>query len=347
MEGALHLYRALNDCSTAQIRKLQSTLGRRCKLKRSAVVQRPAMNSDSQPGNDDTIGTTPRAGLAAENRRGILCMSGAMALFIANDGLTKYVSATLPTAQLIFMRGVMSILLVLAVAHVMGALPKIAMTAAPRVVVRAIVDAIATMLYLASLFHLPIGNATAINLASPLFMIVFAVLFLREGIRLNRALAIGAGFLGVLLVIQPHADGFSVWALACLFGTLFHAARDLLTRRIAAGIPSILITLSTALSVTLLSGALSLFEGWRPFGGSEVALLGLAAVFLSGGYFLIISSMRMGEMSLIAPFRYSGLLFALVLGYLIWGEVPNLLAWCGIALLIASGLYLLMQDVRR
>ena len=342
------------------MRGLQLALRARVPLR--TVVQRAAMNSDSTSGTDtgtststdtstDTstatgTGTASRAKLAADNRRGIIYMSVSMALFIANDGLTKYVSATLPTAQLIFIRGVMSILLVLAVAQVMGALPKIAMTAAPRVVVRAIVDAIATMLYLASLFHLPIGNATAINLASPLFMIVFAVLFLGEGISINRALAIGAGFFGVMLVIQPRADGFSAWALVCLVGTLFHAARDLLTRRIPAGIPSILITLSTCIVVTLMSGVISVFEGWRAFGARDVLMLGLAAAFLSGGYYLIISSMRAGEMSLIAPFRYSGLLFALVLGYFIWGEVPNALAWSGIALLIGSGLYLLMKNTR-
>ena len=289
----------------------------------------------------------PSPTLAAENRRGIVFMSVSMALFIANDGLTKYVSATLPAAQLIFIRGVLSILLVLAVAQALGALPQVRMAVTPRVLLRAVVDATATMLYLASLFHLPIGNATAINLASPLFMIVFAVLFLGEGISLTRALAIGAGFLGVLLVIQPRADAFNAWALVCLLGTLFHAARDLLTRRIPAAVPSILITLSTCVAVTLMSGAISLVEGWRPFTARDVGLLALAAAFLSGGYYFIISSMRLGEISLIAPFRYTGLLFALVLGYFIWDEVPNALAWGGIALLIGSGLYLLMRDVRR
>jgi drug/metabolite transporter (DMT)-like permease len=302
------------------------------------------MRSDSTSTADTSAAA--RAKLAADNRRGIIGMSASMALFIANDGLTKYVSATMPTAQLIFIRGVVSIFLVLAVARALGALPKISQSFAPRVVLRAMVDAVATMLYLASLFHLPIGNATAINLASPLFMIVFAVLFLGEGIRLNRALAIGVGFLGVVLVIQPRADAFNAWALVCLVGTLFHAARDLLTRRIPAGIPSILITLSTCIAVTLMSGAISVMEGWRPFGARDVLMLGLAAAFLSGGYYFIISSMRAGEMSLIAPFRYSGLLFALVLGYFVWGEVPNALAWSGIALLIGSGLYLLMKTSR-
>ena len=114
-----------------------------------------------------------------------------------------------------------------------------------------------------------------------------------------------------------------------------------MTRGISPAVPSILITLSTSMAVTIVSGAVSVFEGWRAFGWQELALLAGASVFLSGGYFLIITSMRHGEMALVAPFRYSGLLVALVLGFLVWGDVPNLLAWGGIALLTASGLYLL------
>ena len=289
---------------------------------------------------------TPRASAAA-NRRGIACMVGAMGCFVINDALVKFASQSMPSAQLIFIRGLMSLLLVLAIAHALGATARIREASRGWVASRALVDAVATMLYLGSLFHLPIGNATAINLAAPLFMTLFAALFMAERVRGARWLAVGAGFLGVLLVIQPRADGFNTWALVCLLGTLFHAARDLMTRRINAGIPSILITLSTAVAVTVVSGTTSLLQGWKPFGLFEFGLLTLASVFLTGGYYLIINSMRHGEMTLVAPFRYSGLLFALVLGYGVWGEVPNTLAWFGIALLIGSGLFVLVNEKRR
>lgn len=284
---------------------------------------------------------------AAANRRGIVCMVGAMGCFVTNDALVKFASQSMPSAQLIFIRGLMSVLLVLAVAHALGATPRLREATRGWVAGRAVVDAIATMLYLGSLFHLPIGNATAINLAAPLFMTLFAALFMAERVRGARWLAVGVGFFGVLLVIQPRAEGFNAWALVCLLGTLFHAARDLMTRRIDAGIPSILITLATAVAVTVVSGLGSLLQGWKPFGLFELGLLGLASVFLTGGYYFIINSMRHGEMTLVAPFRYSGLLFALLLGYGVWGEVPNTLAWFGIALLIASGLYVLVNEKRR
>jgi drug/metabolite transporter (DMT)-like permease len=81
--------------------------------------------------------------------------------------------------------------------------------------------------------------------------------------------------------------------------------------------------------------------------GRQLALLAGAGVFLSGGYFLLTVSMRSGDMSLIAPFRYIGLLFALLLGYVVWGDVPNALAWVGIALLVGAGLYVLQNERSR
>lgn len=282
----------------------------------------------------------------AANRRGILAMAAGMASFVTNDSLVKFVSESLPAAQLIFLRGVFATLLLLAIARAMGALPLLGRLADRKVILRAAFDAFATMTYLVSLFHLPIGNATAINMATPLFITLFAVVAFHERVGAGRWLAISTGFVGVLLVVQPTGAAFNAYALLCLGGTLLHATRDLMTRVIDRSIPAILITLSTAAAVTLLSGVSSLFWEWRPVSPAQLGLLALASVFLSGGYYLLTVAMRSGEMSLVAPFRYTGLLFALVLGYLVWGDVPNALAWGGIALLVAAGLYVL-HDGRR
>ncbi|PZQ00622.1 MAG: EamA family transporter [Variovorax paradoxus] len=268
-------------------------------------------------------------------------MVGAMAGFVVNDAIVKHVGEAMPSAQLIFLRGVLASLLVLGMALALGARRQLQHALHPRVAARAAVDACATVMYLLSLFHLPLGNATAINLAAPLFLVVFAVWFLKERPGAARWLAVAVGFAGVLCVVQPSSDGFNAWTLLCLAGTLFHATRDLLTRRIDPAIPSIVVTLSTAVAVTLLSGAMSLAQGWQPFAPVQLAWLAAASVFLVAGYFLIIQCMRQGEVSLTAPFRYAALLFAVVLGYLVWGDVPNAWAWCGIALLVGSGLYVL------
>ena len=291
--------------------------------------------------------THPQA-LRAANRRGVLAMAAGMASFVSNDALVKFVSQSLPAFQLIFIRGVFATLLLLAISRALGATPQFRTLADRKVLLRAGFDAFATITYLTSLFHLPIGNATAINMATPLFITLFAVIAFKERVEAGRWLAVATGFVGVLLIVQPSGAAFNAYALLCLGGTLLHAARDLTTRVIDRGIPSILITVSTALAVTLLSGVLSLlFDEWKPVSGGQLALLAGASVFLSGGYFLLTVAMRGGEMSFIAPFRYAGLLFALVLGFLVWGDVPNTLAWWGIALLVAAGLYVLHGERSR
>lgn len=292
----------------------------------------------SLPGDHDSI--------ARANRIGVLSMIGAMACFIVNDGLVKYVSQTLPAAQLIFLRGAMASMLMLAVVQAMGAMEHIREIARGWVATRSVVDAIAAFLYLVSLFHLPIANATAINMTSPLLITALAAMFIGERVGLSRWLAIGAGFIGVLMIIQPQTEGFNLFALVCFFATLLLGVRDLLTRRVHVAVSSTLLTLSTTVAMTLLAGTLSLFETWKPIGAFELGLLAVAAVFLAAGYYLIIGCTRYGEFSLTAPFRYSGLLFATLAGYVVWGDRPNVLAWCGIALMIGSGIYILRASGR-
>lgn len=289
-------------------------------------------------------------GAAGANARGMAAMSLAMAAFLMNDALVKRVSESLPTAQLIFVRGCMATLLLLALSWASGQLRSRrswAWLAQPRVLQRSAFDALATLIYLTSLFNLPIGNATAINMATPLVITLLAVAFLGERVRWAQWLAIATGFVGVLLVVQPSSAGFNVYALLCLAGTLLHAARDITTRTIPATVPSLLITLSTALVVTFLAGLWTLLQPWAPMAWGQLGMLAGASVFLCAGYFLLITGTRAGDMGVIAPFRYTAILYALLLGWLFWGDVPNTLALTGIALLVGAGIYVLLSERRR
>jgi drug/metabolite transporter (DMT)-like permease len=210
--------------------------------------------------------------------------------------------------------------------------------------VRGVFDGLSSITYLTALIHMPLADATAINLASPLFILVLAVIFLHERLLWLRTLAAVIGFIGVLLIVRPSGEGFNVYAGLCVLGTLGHAIRDLLTRRISAQVPGLLITLATAASVTVLSGLWSLTTPWVPVSTMAWVWLGLASACLAGAYHLIIMAMRHGDMGVIAPFRYSALLYALVLGYLIWGEIPDTWTWIGIGLLVGAGLTLIWSN---
>lgn len=281
-----------------------------------------------------------------ENQRGILAMVVGMAFFLANDTLVKLAGADLPTGQLICLRGLMACTLLLLMCAHRGLLSQWRSLCERAVWVRGVFDGLSSITYLTALIHMPLADATAINLASPLFILVLAVIFLHERLMWLRTFAAVIGFVGVLLIVRPSGEGFNGYAALCVLGTLGHAIRDLLTRRISAQVPGLLITLATAASVTALSGLWSLTTPWVPVSTMAWVWLALASACLAGAYHLIILAMRHGDMGVIAPFRYSALLYALVLGYLIWGEIPDTWTWIGIGLLVGAGLTLIWSNRR-
>jgi drug/metabolite transporter (DMT)-like permease len=275
------------------------------------------------------------------NRRGILFMVLAMTTFVGNDALVKLASDALSAYQLIFIRGVFATVWILLLARGLGVSLRWEALTGGWVSARALVDAASTFAYLISLFHMPIGNAIAINMAAPLMITLFAVVVLGERVDARRWLAVALGFLGVLLIIQPATDGFNAYSILCLFATLLHCARDLMTRRIPTGVPSVVVTLATSLVVTVIAGVGTVSSGWQAVGTQTMILIAAASLFLAAGYYFIILSMRTGQISVVAPFRYSGLPIALLIGWLIWQDIPNFAAWVGILLLCSTGLYLL------
>ena len=293
---------------------------------------------------------------AATNRRGIVAMSIGMAFFIGNDALAKLASESLPGNQVIFIRGLFASLLMLAVCAAMGAFKRDTATGVlpvrqlfnRRLLLRASLDAIGTMVYLTALFRMPLGNATAINMATPLLITLMAIFAFKEQVGLARWLAITLGFGGVLLIVQPSAAGFAdgniAWALLCLGGTVLLSLRDLLTRVIPPQISSLLVALSAVLAIPLLAGVILLFQGWQPVTARHLGLLAGSGTLLACGFVQFVRALRVGEMSIVSPFRYTGLLFAMLLGWLMWGDAPNTLAYCGIMLLVGAGVFMLTHS---
>ncbi|NBO42231.1 MAG: DMT family transporter, partial [Betaproteobacteria bacterium] len=248
------------------------------------------------------------------NRRGVIAMSVGMVCFVINDTLVKFVSHSLPASQLIFLRGLMAVLGLLLLAKV---LDKQAFNREWQhhltqrwVLARSLLDGLASLVYLSALFHMPLGNATAINMSTPLLIALFSGLLMGVHISLRNWMIIGLGFVGVILVVQPQAEGFNVWAWVALAGTCLHALRDLSVRFIPPTVPSMVITVGTALSATVLAGIWSLAHEWVDLSAFTWLMVASASVFLSSGYFFLIKATRVADMSVIAPFRYMGLLTA-------------------------------------
>jgi drug/metabolite transporter (DMT)-like permease len=259
--------------------------------------------------------------------------------------LVKFVSHTLPAAQLIFLRGLLSVVVLLLLARMTD--PQ-ALTREWRlhmtqrwVLARSLLDGVASLVYLSALFNMPLGNATAINMSTPLLIALLSGLLLGVHVSLRNWLIIGLGFAGVLLVVQPQAEGFNAWAWVALCGTCLHALRDMCVRFIPPQVPSNVIATGTALTATVMAGIWSLWVVWVPVSPLHWLMMAAASVFLSSGYFCLIMATRMADMSVIAPFRYMGLLTAVVAGFVIWGDIPNGMAWCGMLLLVGAGLLML------
>lgn len=284
------------------------------------------------------------AGVLAANRRGIIFMSSAMSVFIVNDMLIKLAAETMPASQAIGIRGVMAAAWILVVALAVAPARELRWVVEPRILARSTLDIIGTFAYLLALFELPIATATAINTATPIFITLLAVLLLRESVGWRRWSAVVVGFAGVLLVVRPTAEGLNGWALLALAATGILAFRDIYTRRIPYGAPSIVISLSNALWVGMAGCVLAPFDAWQPMGGREWLLLGGASLFLAIGYHWVILAMRSGEASVIGAFRYSGLLWAVVIGWVVWSQMPDGLTWAGIALIVGAGLYIVHRE---
>jgi drug/metabolite transporter (DMT)-like permease len=172
-----------------------------------------------------------------------------------------------------------------------------------------------------------------------------AAVLLSEPVGWRRWISIAVGFAGVMVIIRPGFDGFSVysiWALGCV---IFCAARDLATKRVPVEIPSFLVSTATAAGVTV-AGALLIepLGGWVSPPAATVGMLALAAVLLVVGYQFIIMAMREGEISFVAPFRYTALLWAILFGYLVFGDVPDTAMIVGSVVIVGSGLYMLYRE---
>lgn len=277
-------------------------------------------------------------------RRGVASMVLGMASFVANDTLIKLASVAAPTGQLVSVRNLMTTLLILALVVATGQAGQLRRTIDPVVMTRSALDIVATLLYLTALFHMPLGNITAIGMTTPLVMTAAASMFLGAAVGWRRWCAVAAGFIGVLLVVQPRAEGFNPYSLVALAGIGFIVARDLWTRRIDQTISSLVVTLTNSVFVLGAALVLSLFEGWVAMALREWLLLGGAGIFLIGGYLLIVDAFRHGDIATVGPFRYTTLLWALFWGWLVWNEIPNAMAFSGIVIIVASGLYVLHRE---
>ncbi|MBW6419967.1 DMT family transporter [Rhizobium sp. XQZ8] len=284
----------------------------------------------------------------SENSRGALLMALAMAAFTCNDALVKSVSSELSIPQIMAVRGVMATALIYGVSVYMGVRLSLKAVLKPLVLLRTFFELGATLTFLTALAHIEFAAMSSIMQALPLVVTLGAALFFGEPVGWRRWTAIGVGFAGVLLIVRPGPEGFTPVALLAVTACCFTAARDLTTRRINTDIPTLTVTFFTSLANTVVGAALIVpTGGWEPVSTYALGHLAFAAVLVFAGYQAVIKAMRSGEISFIAPFRYTGLLWGLVIAVLAFGEHPNAYMLTGAAIVIGSGLYTFYRERKR
>jgi drug/metabolite transporter (DMT)-like permease len=278
-------------------------------------------------------------------RAGLL-MVLAMGAFVSNDTMVKIVGQSLPVGEIIMIRGAMALLILTVICirqRVLGSLMELRNG---RVLVRTVLDLIATIAFVTALMHMQIANLTAVLQAVPLAVTLLSVIVLRERVGWRRSSAIALGFIGVLLIVKPSPSNFSVYDLLALLIVVAVALRDIFTRLIPVRIPTYVIALANAACVTAGGGALVMVQGFVAPQVWQLGILALAAVFLSSGYLLMVATLRLGELSVTAPFRYSIMVFAIMSGIFVFGEFPDWLAGMGMILIVATGLYAAHREAR-
>ncbi|WP_170511130.1 DMT family transporter [Ruegeria arenilitoris] len=279
------------------------------------------------------------------NVKGALLMMGSMAAFTVNDTLVKAAGQEVPLFQLVALRGLLATILVFALARHLGALHlRFGRNDRWLVAFRCVAELSATFFFLTALMHMPLANVTAVLQALPLTVTLGAALFFSEQIGWRRIMAIALGFAGMLLIVRPGPDGFSIYAMYALIAVICVTARDLITRRMSPEVPSMVVTLATSLTITTGAAIASVFQGWVPMTAGSGMLIASAAVFVLLGYIFSVMVMRVGEVSFVAPFRYSSLIWALGLGWAVFGDWPDRITMLGAALVVTAGLFTLFRE---
>ncbi len=279
---------------------------------------------------------------ATANLRAAAIMIAAITAFCLNDAFMKALSARVPVGELMAARGLFVVPLLLLL------LPRFGLRLGQPdrwALLRGLGELAVSFAFLAALRFLPLGDTYTLYFAAPIMLTATAALFMGERVGPRRWAAVLVGFLGVLVVMGLPAQWQLASALA-LGAAALSVARDVWTRKVGPEVGSGTVAVVTGAIVGLGGAATALAGDWVALSWREVGFCFLAALGAAGGYFGFVAALRMGELSFIATFRYAGIPVAMLLGLLVWGDVPGTRMLAGAVLIVGSGLYILWRERR-
>ncbi len=282
----------------------------------------------------------------SDNLRGAFFMALSMAGFVFNDTMIKIVSNDLALFQVILVRGVMASVLMFAVAWYMKGL-RYHLPRRDIIVIfwRTVGEVGATFCFLTALFKIPIANLTAIMQALPLAVTLAAAVFMGAKVGWRRYVAIAVGFFGVLVILRPGTADFEMASIWGLGAVAFVVLRDLSTTKLSRETPSSFVALVTTIAMTLFAGGMTLVtQEWEPMDAGSFGFLAGAAGFLLVGYISSVTAMRVGEIAFVSPFRYSVMIWALLIGWLVFNDPIDRWMLVGSAIVVGMGIYTFYRE---
>lgn len=294
------------------------------------------MESASTPSSS---ASNPLLGSSAP-ARAILLMVGSVGVLTLNDAIAKWLTQSYPVGQVMAVRGGLVVLLALAWVAVRRRPDLLRVRNWRLQWARGGLMTVSTFLFVTALALLPIADAIAISFAGPIFATALAALLLSEPVGWRRWTAVGIGFAGVIVMVRPTPELIRLAALLPLIAALIGAFRDIVTRQMGTGGESTVAVLVVSTAIVAVAGVFTLPFGWNPVRLEHFWLFASSAVLVGLAQALMIESFRFGEVGLVGPFKYTSLVWAVLLGLIVWGDVPDAWTWAGSALVVGSGLYI-------
>ena len=268
----------------------------------------------------------------------------ASGLLTVNDAIVKWLTQSYPVGQVVTLRGVFVIVVVVSWAAARHRTSQLRVSNWRLQLTRGALMTVSTFLFVTALSLMPIADAIAIAFAGPVIATALAALLLHEPVGWRRWSAIGVGFTGVVIMVRPTPDLIRLVAIVPLLAALVGAFRDIVTRKMGTGGESTLASMLISTSVVTVAGLAAIPLGWS----LRVADLGLfvgSALLVASAQALMIESFRLGAVGLVGPFKYTSLVWAVLLGLLVWGDLPDPWTWVGSTLVVGSGLYIWRREL--
>lgn len=278
------------------------------------------------------------------NQRGAAFMVASMAGFAVEDMFLKSAVPAVPLGEALALYGSLGLFAFIILTLMRGEAVFAPAFLSRQILIRSGFEVTGRMFYALAFTLTPLTSATAILQATPLLVVAGAAVVFGEKVQLGRWLAILLGFCGVMLILRPGFDGYSTLSLLAVVGMIGFAGRDLATRAAPPGLSNMQLGVIGFAMLTLVGIGLSLANGGTHWPTLHITALLIGAT-LSGvtAYYALTIAMRTGEVSAVTPFRYTRLVFALILGATVFGEHPDALMLLGSAVVVGSGVFALLR----